>query len=60
MFADPSLVEVAMRAVICIMSDDLEGAEEGLSKGNSSFHKVYPPHSSPPRIDADGDEKDLC
>ena len=31
-----------MRAVTYIMSDDLEGAEAGLTNGNSSFHKVDP------------------
>ena len=29
-----------MRAATHIMNDDLEGAEAGLTNGNSSFHKV--------------------
>ena len=33
-------VESALRAVTLIMNDDLEGAEEGLKAGSSSFHKV--------------------
>lgn len=31
-----------MRAATHIMNDDLEGAEAGLTNGNSSFHKVGP------------------
>ena len=31
-----------MRAATYIMNDDLEGAEAGLTNGNSSFHKVGP------------------
>lgn len=27
-------------AAILIMNDDVDGAEDGLSEGNSSFHKV--------------------
>ena len=30
-----------IKAVTLIMNDDLEGAEAGLSKGDSSYHKVW-------------------
>lgn len=33
-------LEAAMRAATLIMNDDAEGAEQGLSQGNSSYHKL--------------------
>jgi Protein of unknown function (DUF3808) len=33
-------LEAAMRAATLIMNDDVEGAEKGLSEGNSSYHKL--------------------
>lgn len=33
-------LEAAMRAATLIMNDDVEGAEKGLSQGNSSYHKL--------------------
>ena len=43
-----------MRAVTYIMSDDLEGAEAGLTHGNSSFSQGRPQISSIlPQIRAD-------
>ncbi|KAI9674775.1 MAG: Mitochondrial outer membrane protein iml2 [Caeruleum heppii] len=37
---EPQYLEDALRAATHIMNDDVEAAEAGLSKGNSSFHKL--------------------
>ena len=37
---EAQMLEDALRAVTLIMNDDVEGAEAGLAKGNSPFHKV--------------------
>lgn len=37
--SEPQNVEDSMKAVEHIMNDDLDAAENGLSSGNSSFHK---------------------
>jgi Protein of unknown function (DUF3808) len=38
--AESQNLEAAMRAATLIMNDDVEGAERGLSQGNSSYHKL--------------------
>lgn len=38
--AESQNLEVAMRAAIMILNDDVDGAEEGLRSGHSSFHKL--------------------
>ncbi|KAI9797604.1 MAG: Mitochondrial outer membrane protein iml2 [Piccolia ochrophora] len=37
---EPQNLEDALRAATHIMNDDVDAAEEGLNKGNSSFHKL--------------------
>ncbi|KAL9621945.1 MAG: hypothetical protein Q9160_003607 [Pyrenula sp. 1 TL-2023] len=38
--AESQNLEVAMRAAVMILNDDVDGAEEGLRSGHSSFHKL--------------------
>ena len=42
-------------AADCILDDDLQGATDGVEKGNSSFHKVRALESRPSLLkEADG------